>query len=464
MQKMKPLAKPPAEQNFSLHIYCCGECNTLVHSNSICPITGKSYTECDPGKMRYKVIAYERISGKRRTKNLKTRNLKDALMEAAIFQKEVKEGTVYKEKFQVPILEKQEESPLLIDLMGRHIAFLSGENVPEHQKHIRQEKHINQVDHVYKDFISVLKNHRYPVVQLTANQITDTEVGFYHKELKSKGVSRRTYDLKMGMLKTLYNFLRKENPTEKNPFSGMRKQTRHKDVATITKEEFKLLEGKLQEKKWGEHELDPASEKVFYKEVLLMAIRLGLFSGRRLEELVMAKYGDCSADEKNNLLSLSVIDFKVSRRQNRLEDDPKRIKVPITKQLNELLTPGYEKYKGKPNTFILDPEERLERKTLRSFISHSFTLNWRKLKINKKISFKTLRATHISYLADFLGLDRSRMITGHSGNDVLTRHYISQEVIAHSAKNFGVFEDDKSSREEELHQLRKSTNGISLEK
>lgn len=461
MQKIKPLVRPPKKQNFGLHIYCCGECNTLVHADSTCPVTGKPYTECDPSKQSYKVIAYEKNSSRRRTKNLSTRDLKEALLEAALFQREVKKGTGIERKFQVPVIEKHEGSPLLVDVMAKHIAFLNGENVPLHKKHIRQKKHIDQVDSVYKDFLEVLKTSRYPVAQLTAGDIGDTEVGMYHGELKSKKVSGRTYDLKMGMLKTLYNFLRKENPAEKNPFSGLVKQARYGEVTIIIKEEFELFEKKLMENTWANGELDSCSEKRFYKDLLLKAVRTGIYSGRRLEELCMACYKDISQDGDGQMLYLTVTDFKVSRRQNR-EDDPKKIKVPVNRQLNEVLSADFEKYKG-TDKFILDPEERLDRKTLKSFISHSFKRYWKKLGINKNVSFKTLRATHISHLADFLGLDRSRMITGHSGNDVLTKHYISQEVIAHSAKNFTMFSNNKSSREEELEQLRKS-NGVSLEK
>jgi hypothetical protein len=166
------------------------------------------------------------------------------------------------------------------------------------------------------------------------------------------------------------------------------------------------------------------------------------------------------------MFAINVTDFKVSRQQNRLADNPKKISVPITQELEAfLLENGYEKFKGSEK-YIIGNEEEMSRDTMRKFISKSFTHYWEQTDFSKSkhASFKTLRKTYLSSLAAAIGIGNAQVISQHSDTRVLSEHYVSDKVIGLTAKNFSVFPSEEDVRQKELHELRKSTNGISLEK
>jgi len=88
----KPLYIPPDKREFGLRVYCSAKgCDSLMLEK--CKLSGKSLQLCKEGKHQFKVIAYEQLSGKRKTKTLTgVEDLKIALVQAALFQHQVKEG------------------------------------------------------------------------------------------------------------------------------------------------------------------------------------------------------------------------------------------------------------------------------------------------------------------------------------------------------------------------------------
>lgn len=474
MKKIKPLVKPPAKQNLGLQIDCNGECHTLVHSDSICPKTGKPYTECDPTKQNYKVIGYEKNSATRRAKNLKTRrtknlmtrDLKTALIEAAIFQKQVKEGAYNKEEKveeqHVPIIEKQEDSPLLLDAMAKHVAFLKGKGVPEHQRRVRGKLYCKEVHKVYLDFIKSIKDFC-NVKELTINQLDPNMVGKFHAWIESKNLGPRSYNLMMTRMNSLYKYLTREGLATANPFSGVVHKIETHDIAVLTKEEYEALLDIVQIPELGICKVGKEN-KDFFRPWIKLGIQIGIMTGRRGEEIVRMRWKDIVLDKQGEMLAVNVTDYKVSRQQGRLESNPKKISVPITEELKQLLREfGYEKFKDS-NKYILADEEEMSRDTMRKFMSRSFSHYWKHLNFPKEASYKTLRKTYLSSLAAEIGISNARIISQHSDTKVLETHYVNDRVIGQTAKNFSVFPSQSEERQKELHKLRKSTNEISLEK
>ena len=56
-----------------------------------------------------------------------------------------------------------------------------------------------------------------------------------------------------------------------------------------------------------------------------------------------------------------------------------------------------------------------------------------------------------------MGIDNARLITKHSGTQVMEEHYVDKKVIAHTAKNFKMFDQATENRQNEIEKVR-STN------
>ena len=63
------------------------------------------------------------------------------------------------------------------------------------------------------------------------------------------------------------------------------------------------------------------------------------------------------------------------------------------------------------------------------FMSKAFTHYYAQLNTGKKLTFYDLRKTYISHLYASHGKD-ARIITGHSGDEVMLNHYIDGRVVA----------------------------------
>jgi hypothetical protein len=63
---------------------------------------------------------------------------------------------------------------------------------------------------------------------------------------------------------------------------------------------------------------------------------------------------------------------------------------------------------------------------------------YKQLNTGRNLTFKCLRKTYITRLALSLGLN-ARIITRHSGEDVIIKHYLDEKVITKVAEDFEVF-------------------------
>lgn len=235
------------------------------------------------------------------------------------------------------------------------------------------------------------------------------------------------------------------------------------NIETITEEEYKRLLEIIQKPELGKSELQTGEVKNLLKPWMSDAVELGLDTGRRLGEVVQMKFNGIAVDDNGKPMYIKVEDFKVNRQKGNARENTKYIYVPITKSLQELLLRiGYEKYKGS-DKYILAPEEKMERETISSFVSHSFTHYYKQLETGRDLSYKCLRKTYISSLSASLGIDNARLITKHSGTQVMEEHYVDKKVIALTAKNFEVFNQDEK-RKLELDKVRNSNHEITLER
>ncbi len=160
----------------------------------------------------------------------------------------------------------------------------------------------------------------------------------------------------------------------------------------------------------------------------------------RREAIVQMKFNGIIENSEGEPITIKVEDFKVNKSKNLTKkENVKYIYIPIIAPLKKLLFElGYEENKGK-DMYILAPNETIQRDSMMTLMSKSFTHYFNQLGTGKKVELYDLRKTYISHLYATYG-DKARIITKHSGMDVMLNHYIDQEVVSQVASDFGFFD------------------------
>ena len=471
-----PLIIPPNKRVKGLVVYCY-KCKTNITSG-ICKTTGKPIKQCPHGdKHVFKVyVSVPGTSNERRTKKLETRDVNEAIKQALDFEKEIKENKnqnniekevrIINRERTIKQTTKQEMPNNLLNAMARYVGFLYNDKeiVPEFRKEIRSKKHVGDIERNFKYFVICLKQNGYNPDKLSLSEVNDQVIGKFHDYiLKELNLSNSSYNRAMKELTSFYNFFINEGYQIRNPFKSIPRKQENANVETITEEEYSRLLEIIQKPELGKSTLSNGVVKNMYKPWMKEAVELGLFTGRRTEEIVQMKWNNVFDDEKGNLLFIKVIDYKVSRQKGQEFDNPKYIYIPITEELSNLLFRiGYEKYKGN-DKYILAPEETVTRDTVNHFITHSFPHYYKQLETGRNLSYKCLRKTYISKLSAYMGIDNARLITKHSGTQVMENNYIDKKIIAETAHNFKMFKQENN-RQNEIEKIRDINNEKTLER
>ena len=185
--------------------------------------------------------------------------------------------------------------------------------------------------------------------------------------------------------------------------------------------------------------LSTGENKYHYFPWLKFAIQLGLLTGRRRDEIINFKYSDIKCGSDGEMLLLESEDQKVNKAKGNFSEESKKlIYIPLTGTLKKLIIEnGYEQYKGTAS-YLLAPEKTSNRETLKNQMSKGFSHFYKLLETDRQLTFKCLRKTYITHLALSLGLN-ARVVTRHSGDDVLIKHYLDEKVLSKVAENFEVF-------------------------
>jgi integrase len=230
----------------------------------------------------------------------------------------------------------------------------------------------------------------------------------------------------------------------KNPFTGFKPLRTAAKIATISKEEFhdllKLLTPENGIHTFLERKTQKTFKKQYYKPWLKEAFLLALLTGRRREAIVQMKFNGIIENAQGEPVTIKVEDFKVNRsRSLTKKEEVKYIFIPIIAPLKKLLLElGYEENKGK-DLFILAPNEKMSRDSMKDLISKAFTHYFNQLGTGKKVELYDLRKTYISHLFASYG-EEARKITKHAGRDVMIDHYVDEQVVAEVAKDFEFFD------------------------
>jgi integrase len=257
--------------------------------------------------------------------------------------------------------------------------------------------------------------------------VTKQDVSNFYQLLKTE-YSPKTFNKCFNTLKGFFDFLIDiEDVDMKNPFANFTPKVISKsNIEILTRSEFESIlvsvdrfDSKV--KLGGRGEV-----KNMYYHWLKNAFKLFLLTGARREEVVELKWKDIFVSE-NGVKFLMFGNLKVERIK-KVSNSPKKY-VPINKDLEDLLVDMGMNNIENPNDFILCPDRNCSSKTLMDRISKSFTHYKNGAGIDKDVSLKNLRKTYITWVNQALG-NETGLITSHSTQEVLERHYIDPKVLS----------------------------------
>jgi integrase len=272
----------------------------------------------------------------------------------------------------------------------------------------------------FRFFLESLSSH-INIKTIRIDEITKEHIDIFHKYIKRKTDSPKTYNNIMTSLRTFYNHLIKyEEFDVRNLFTLVTYHSVAYDPVTFTEEEFnRILAATTDEKVIGRRK-----KRSYYKDWLPTTFKLGLYSCLRLDELVHLKYSDIVLVD--GLLVLQAENRKANKiiGENRMKN--RRVKrIPVIEAMKSVLYEecGFEENKGS-DKYIIAPE--LTRVTVHNIICKGFTHFKRLAGIDEQKCFKELRKTFITRMEVEYGRDFTTLVSDHSNDAVVRKHYIDQ--------------------------------------
>ena len=429
-----------------LFVYCT-KCKLKVTDK--CGSTGKRASSCaDKEKHKYKVIVkIPGGNGAVKTKLLDTRDENEAVLQTFAYKAELE-----KCNYSTKLVETKTEVPkTVLDAMAFYLAYLENETPHEQEHKHRTKDYKDEVARYFNYFSDYLQKDMDINSSLFLFEKLDKNVVGKLKSylLVTRNYAPKTYNKFVGLMRIFVNFMTEEfDYRMKNPFKAFKRLHVEVKINTIENKEFHALlskiepEGSTQE--FEAREPDKNNKKKRYKKNrykpwLKEAMLLALLTGRRREEIVSMKFNGIIENEAGEPITICIEDFKVNRGNGlTAKEARKKIYVPVITPLRKLLYEmGYYENKGK-DIYILAPYETMERRTMMDFISKSFSFYYKKLNTGKELTYYDLRKTYISHLYATHG-EKARIITKHSGLDVMMDHYIDENAISEIAMDFGLF-------------------------
>ncbi len=438
MDNIQPLKKTNVK---GLFIFCT-KCKKRITNN--CGESGKRVSSCkniDKHKYKLRVCIPGNYSAVK-TKLFETRDPNQVVLDAYAYRAEL-ESCNYMPR----IIETHTSTPTtLMEAMAFYIAYLNNDTPHQQEHKQRTVEYIKMVERYFIYFGEYLKTINKDASLLPFEKLDRTIVGKLRSYLLvTKDYSPATYNKYIQTMRDFTNRIIDEfDILMKNPFKGFKRLQVAKTISTISKVEFdNLLELITPENgihTYIERKSQKTRTKQLFRPWLKDALLLALLTGRRREAIVQMKFNGIIENSNGEPMTIKVEDFKVNKSKNLTKkEDVKYIYIPVIAPLKKLLIDlGYNENKGK-DMYILAPNEKMRRDSIKDLISKAFTHYFKQLGTGKKVELYDLRKTYISHLYATYG-EKARIITRHSGMDVMLNHYIDQEVVSQVASDFEFFD------------------------
>lgn len=422
---MNKLELPKNKRIKGLFIFCNG-CKKKFSKPSTC--------NCSAEHQVYKAIITIPGTSKVKTKILNTRNLDEAIKYTLDFEHQLKI-----QNYHIPVMEaKNKAKPYdLIGCIAMFIDYLTDENVYEHQKRKRSKSHINQNICYLTRFTTALQSSGIGVRNLLVSDLSNEHVSIFYSYLIKENFANRTFNRHMDtvseFLKYLIEIEHYDLVNHFDPKNAKRKRVNPK-IESVSLKDFKVLLKTINPQN-GTQVLSTGENKHLYYDWLKDSFELGLYTGRRRDEVVNMKFSDVF-EQDGKPIYIKSEDYKYNLRNNLIKEEEKKYNyTPVIYDLNLFLKKiGYDKNKG-TDRFLLAPESPLTRDTIKNIMSKAFSHYYAKLNTGKKLQYKHLRKTYITYLNHFTN-GKAEVVTGHYGHNIIMKNYHDQTVFNNVLSGF----------------------------
>ena len=362
--------------------------------------------------------------GNTKSKILKSRNYDDALIESINFKKSLSSNQY--EDF---------ESVEMTLLNGFIIynRYINGEHdIKQYQKPLNTPEYIKEQVRAIKEFIKKVQEFR----KRSSNEILITDInkediskyyGYCENKFQPKTFNKRITELK----RFFQYFIDCEDVEMKNPFNNVvKKRLVKKEPKVIPMDDFSRIIDSIEI-------TDPLKKvgkeiKNMYRPYLRNGFLLLLYTGGRFEDVVNMKWSDIKKEGDTEYFFVK--NHKVNRlkklkgltKEDNEEISYKRFTI-FPEFMNLLIELGYEENKDE-DSYVLNPNSNIKRKTLSNQLSKSFSHYRDNAGISKDISLKNLRKTHITKLYEIVKED-TRLVTDHTTDKVLREHYVDKQTL-----------------------------------
>ena len=353
---------------------------------------------------------------------LEAKNYNDAIIECALFEKELIQNGFEKVK-QIDSVSLTDYC--IGDAVVKYREYMQGESKYAHLKKSLTQEHIDEcVRFCWKlvENVALTKN----IKRTRPTDIKIEDVSNLYKWAE-QNYSPTTFNKCFNAIRTFFEFLIDiENIEMKNPFRKfVPKVVTPSNIDIITEDEFNQILGAVDTYNPYITLRGKGEKKNMFKPFLKDGFKLFLLTGGRREEVVDLKWSDIYSTPQGIMLFI-FDNLKV----NRIKKDSKERKkyIGINADLEDFLIElGMNEKIGK-DEYILSPNRDRITKTMMSDLSKGFTHYKNGAGIKKDISLSNLRKTYLTWHHQVLG-DDTGLVSSHSTTHVLDKYYLDPKVL-----------------------------------
>jgi integrase len=310
-----------------------------------------------------------------------------------------------------------------------YVDFIKGIDVDDHRKRIRGDRTVKSFVRYYNRFITSLKEKGIETPTLSIYDIEDKQVGIYSAYVKAlpQVKTNSSYNDHFKKMGAFYSYLKNELRHDiVNPFDRVVRMKEVKKNIHITQNEFDIFLSMIKPENGRHLTMKEANSNTFvivYKPWQAQAFRLAILTGVRSQNLFELKWSDVHETV------IQIENIKYNNSGNKEIQKVKEFFYAIrTKELNDLLIElGEEKNIG-TDRYLLEPDSKLKRSSLKFYASIGFTHFWRLTGFSKKATLHSLRSTALTNFKIIMRENISALNT-HKSDKVREGNYENQTAI-----------------------------------
>jgi integrase len=353
---------------------------------------------------------------------LEAKNYNDAIIECALFEKELIQNGFEKVK-QIDSVSLTDYS--IGDAVVKYREYMSGESKYAHLKKNLTQEHIDEcIRFCWKLVENVALTKNIKRTRPTDIKIEDVS-NFYIWAENNYG--DRSVNKCFIAVRAFFEFLIEiENIEMKNPFRKfVPKVVTPTNIDIISEDEFNQVLAAVDTYNPYITLGGKGEKKNLYKPYLKDGFKLFLLTGGRREEVVDLKWSDIFSTPQG--VKLFIIDnLKVKRIKKNNKECKKYIGINVDLE-DFLIELGMNEKIGK-DEYILYPNRTSTTKTIMTDLSRGFSHYKEGAGIKKDISLSNLRKTYLTWHHQVLG-DDTGLVSSHSTTHILDKYYLDPKVL-----------------------------------